>query len=179
MNRAWFHCFSGIAGDMALGSLLDAGADLDEVRTLVNRLPVSGWALEVEPVLRAGVAATKVHVRTDEDGVVRTYAHICGLVEEARLPERVRARAQATLAAMAEVEGRLHRRPPAQVHFHELGGIDAIVDVVATCAALEVLEVDEIWSSAVATGSGMIRCAHGILPNPAPAVVALLQGIPT
>lgn len=164
---------------MALGSLIDAGADLDEVRALVNRLPVSGWSLETEPVLRAGLAATKLNVRTDEDGVVRTYAHICGLVEEARLPERVRARAQATLAAMAEVEGRLHRRPPAQVHFHELGGIDAIVDVVGTCAALEVLEVDEVWCSAVATGTGMVRCAHGILPNPAPAVVALLQGIPT
>jgi len=176
---AWFHCFAGIAGDMALGSLVDAGADLDEVRTLVGRLPVGGWELEAEAVLRAGVAATQVHVRTNETAVVRTYAHISGLVVEARLPERVRDRAQAVFAAMAEVEGRLHRRPPEQVHFHELGGLDAIVDVVGTCAALEVLGVDEVRASAVATGTGMVRTAHGMLPNPAPAVVELLRGAPT
>jgi uncharacterized protein (TIGR00299 family) protein len=80
---------------------------------------------------------------------------------------------------MAEVEGRLHRRPPGQVHFHELGGIDAIVDVVGTCAGLELLGVDDVWASPVATGTGMVRTAHGMLPNPAPAVVALLRGAPT
>src|SRR5947209_12969856 len=176
---AWFHCFSGIAGDMALGSLVDAGADIDEVRSLLERLPVGGWALEAEAVLRAGVAATKVHVHTREDGVVRTYAHISGIVDEARLPDRVRDRAQAVFAAMAEVEGRLHRRPPGQVHFHELGGVDAIVDVVGACAGLELLGVDEVWASPIATGTGMVRSAHGMLPNPAPAVVALLRGAPT
>jgi uncharacterized protein (TIGR00299 family) protein len=176
---AWFHCFSGIAGDMALGSLIDAGADIDEVRSLLGRLPVAGWALEAEPVLRAGVAATQVHVRAQEDGVIRTYAHISGIVDEARLPDRVRDRAQAVFAAMAEVEGRLHRRDPGQVHFHELGGVDAIVDVVGTCAALELLAVDDVWASAVATGTGMVRTAHGMLPNPAPAVVGLLRGAPT
>src|SRR2546429_1559367 len=176
---AWFHCFSGIAGDMALGSLIDAGADLDEIRSLLGRLPVAGWALEAEAVLRAGVAATQVHVRAEEDGVVRTYAHISGIVDEARLPDRVRDRAQAVFAAMAEAEGRLHRRPPGQVHFHELGGVDAIVDVVGACAALELLDVDEVWASPVATGMGMVRTAHGMLPNPAPAVVALLRGAPT
>src|SRR5207248_11030671 len=116
---AWFHCFSGIAGDMALGSLVDAGADLDEIRGLLQRLPIGGWALEAEAVLRAGVAATHVQVHAHEDGVVRTYAHISGIVDEARLPDRVRDRAQAVFAAMAEVEGRLHRRAPGQVHFHE------------------------------------------------------------
>src|SRR4051812_21160784 len=176
---AWFHCFAGIAGDMALGSLVDAGADLDEIRRILERLPVGGWAVEAEAVLRAGVAATKVHVHTREDGVVRTYAHISGIVDEARLPDRVRDRAQAVFAAMAEVEGRLHRRPPGQVHFHELGGIDAIVDVVGTSAGLELLGVDDVWASPVATGTGMVRSAHGMLPNPAPAVVALLQGAPT
>ncbi|MBV8159487.1 MAG: LarC family nickel insertion protein, partial [Acidimicrobiia bacterium] len=176
---AWFHCFSGIAGDMALGCLVDAGAELDEVRTLLQRLPVGGWGLEAEPVLRAGVAATRIHVLAEEDGVVRTYAHISGIVDEARLPDRVRARAQAVFAAMAEVEGRLHRRPPGQVHFHELGGVDAIVDVVGTCAGLDLLGVDEVWASPVATGTGMVRTAHGMLPNPAPAVVSLLRGAPT
>ena len=176
---AWFHCFAGIAGDMALGSLLDAGADLDEVQALLLRLPVSGWALDVEAVTRGGIAATRAVVEAADDGVVRTYAHISGLVDEARLPDRVRDRAQAAFAALAEVEGRLHRRPTEQVHFHEVGSLDAIVDVVGTCAALEVLDIGEVWASPVATGTGMVRSAHGMLPNPAPAVVELLRGAPT
>jgi uncharacterized protein (TIGR00299 family) protein len=176
---AWFHCFSGIAGDMALGSLIDAGADVGEIRTMLGRLPMAGWTLEVEPVMRGGIGATQVHVVVAETAVVRTYAHITGLVDEARLPDRVRTRAQATFAALAEAEGHLHRRPAAQVHFHEVGGVDAIIDVVGTCAALEVLGVDTVASSAVANGTGMARSAHGMLPVPAPAVMELLRGAPT
>ncbi len=175
----WFHCFAGIAGDMALGSLLDAGADLEEVLRLLERLPLAGWALEREPVLRGGIAGTRAIVTVSDSVVVRTHAHIVGLIEEARLPERVTRRALAAFAALAEVEGRLHQRPVDQVHFHEVGGHDAVVDIVGTVAALEVLGVDEVESSPVATGMGMIRSSHGLLPNPAPAVVALLEGVPT
>jgi pyridinium-3,5-bisthiocarboxylic acid mononucleotide nickel chelatase len=176
---AWFHCFAGIAGDMALGSLVDAGADLEEVRALLRRLPFSGWAVEAHPVQRSGIAATKVEVRAEDSAVVRTHGHIQAMIEEARLPARVRERSLATFAALAEVEGRLHRRHPSRVHFHEVGGIDAIVDVVGTCSALELLGVDTVYASAVATGTGMVRSAHGLLPNPAPAVVELLRGAPT
>jgi hypothetical protein len=176
---AWFHCFAGIAGDMAFGSLLDAGAGLAEVLTLLQRLPLGGWGLRAEPVLRAGIAATRVIVETTDDVVVRTHAHIVGLVEEARLPDRVARRALATFAALAEVEGQLHRRPPGQVHFHEVGSHDTVIDVVGTAAALEVLGVDDVVASPVATGMGTVRSAHGFLPNPAPAVVRLLRGIPT
>ncbi|MEO7556401.1 MAG: nickel pincer cofactor biosynthesis protein LarC, partial [Acidimicrobiales bacterium] len=111
--------------------------------------------------------------------VVRTYGHIAAMVEEARLPARVRLRALAVFEALAGVEGRLHRRPPEQVHFHEVGALDAIVDVVGTAAALEVLGVDDVRCSPVATGTGMVRAAHGLLPNPAPATVELLIGCPT
>ena len=180
MSRgAWFHCFSGIAGDMALGSLLDAGADLAEVTTLLQRLPVTGWSIEPQAVLRGGIAATALTVHGEDDTVVRTHANIITIIDEARLPERVRTRALATFSALAEAEGRLHQRSPATVHFHEVGGIDAIVDIVGTCAALEVLGVDEVHASAVATGTGTVRTAHGILPNPAPAVVELLRDAPT
>lgn len=176
---AWFHCFAGIAGDMALGSLIDAGADLDQVVAMLRRLPFGGWGLDVEPVLRGGIAASRAIVSVHDHVVVRTHAHIVGLVEEARLPERVAARALATFAALAEVEAGLHRRPVDQVHFHEVGGHDTIIDVVGTAAALELLGVDEVRASAVATGTGMVRAAHGMLPNPAPAVVGLLRGVPT
>jgi uncharacterized protein (TIGR00299 family) protein len=175
---AWFHCFAGISGDMALGACLDAGADLEEVRAVVARLPVRGWVLEAEPVLRGGIAATRAVVRAEEQRVARTYAHIAGVLEEARLPDRVRERSGRVFKALAEAEGRLHRRPTEQVYFHEVGGLDAIVDIVGTCAALEVLGVDEVRSSAVSVGTGMVRAAHGLLPNPAPAVVELLRGAP-
>ncbi len=178
-HTAWFHCFAGIAGDMALGSLLDAGADFDEVVALLKRLPFTGWSLAAEPVLRSGIAATQVIVSVTDDVVVRTHAHILGLLEEARLPERVTRRSTAAFAALAEVEGRLHRRPPSQVHFHEVGSHDAIVDVVGTMAALEILGIDTVTASAVAVGTGTVRTSHGVLPNPAPAVVALLEGVPT
>lgn len=179
IGRAWFHCFAGIAGDMAFGALIDAGADLTEVRRILQRIPLGGWEVDAEAVLCNGVAATHLDVRCHETSIVRTHAHIQGLLSEARLPPRVLDRSLAIFGALAEVEGRLHRRPPAQVHFHEVGGLDAIVDIVGTCAALEVLGVDDVSASPVATGMGMIRSSHGLLPNPAPAVVELLRGAPT
>jgi uncharacterized protein (TIGR00299 family) protein len=179
MRVAWFHPFSGIAGDMALGSLVDAGADLDEVRAMLGGLSISDWDLSAEPVLRAGIAGTKIHVRVQASSVVRTAASIDALVAAAPLPDRVRDRARLVFAALARAEGRLHRSDPAQVHFHEVGSTDAIIDVVGTCAALEVLGVDRVASAPVATGTGMVRAAHGIIPNPSPAVVELLAGAPT
>ena len=178
-RRAWFHCFAGIAGDMTLGALLDAGADLAYVQSLLDRLPIGSWSLTRRAVQRAGIAATQLIVDARDDTVVRTHAHIAGLIEEARLPDRVRDRALATFRALAETEGRLHRRHPSQVHFHEVGGVDAIVDIVGSCAALESLGIDEVWASAVATGTGMVRTSHGLLPNPSPAAVDLLRGVPT
>jgi pyridinium-3,5-bisthiocarboxylic acid mononucleotide nickel chelatase len=177
-TTAWFHCFNGIAGDMALGSLVDAGADEAAVRQLLDRLPVEGWTLDVAPVMRGGIAATHAVVRGSDDGTERTHRDIVELIRRAALPARVEARALETFAALAAVEGRLHRHAPADVHFHEVGGIDAIVDIVGTCAALEVLGIDEIRSSPVAVGLGTVRAAHGQLPNPAPAALELLRGAP-
>jgi pyridinium-3,5-bisthiocarboxylic acid mononucleotide nickel chelatase len=176
---AWWHCFAGVAGDMALASLIDAGADLGLIERELVGLPVGGWSLEAEETLRAGIACTHVRVRVLDHQVVRTYGHIVGLITEARLPERARQRSLATFARLAEVEGRLHRRPTSQVHFHEVGSTDAILDIVGTCVALELLGVDEIRCSPVAQGTGMVQSAHGSLPIPAPAVVELLAGAPT
>lgn len=176
---AWFHCFSGIAGDMALGALIDAGADVDAIRAMLGRLPVSGWTLETETALRSGIAGTKVHVHAASDVPARDAADVLRIVTEAELPDRVQRRAVATFRALAEAEGRLHRQPPETVHFHEVGAIDAIVDVVGTCIALELLGIDDVASSPVADGSGTVRAAHGVLPVPVPAVVALLEGCPT
>jgi uncharacterized protein (TIGR00299 family) protein len=180
MTTAWFHCFSGIAGDMAFGALLDAGADRAVVFDLLDRLPRPD-AITIEAVQRGGIGATRVVVPNEPDHQHRPYRDILKLLAAAELPDRVYERAVAVFDRLAVVEGGIHGVAPADVEFHEVGALDAIVDVVGTCAALEALGVDDVHASAVAVGSGTVRSAHGILPNPAPAVVALLAaaGAPT
>lgn len=178
---AWWNCFAGIAGDMALASLVDAGADVDEVVAGLEKLPVTGWQIEVMRTTRAGLAATQLQVDVDPaaERTERTWGTIRGTIDRADgLPERARQRAQAVFARLAAAEGRLHGLPAEQVHFHEVGGLDAIVDVVGTCLALESLGVASVRSSPVALGTGTVRGAHWLLPNPAPAVVELLVGAP-
>ncbi|MEC8947921.1 MAG: nickel insertion protein, partial [Actinomycetota bacterium] len=171
---AWFQPFSGIAGDMALGALVDAGADVDEVRALISLLPVadlpaSCWALTAEPCLRGGIAAIDVRVTADDEATHRPAREILAMVDAADFPYRMARRVRDTFEALAAVEGRLHGIPPDDVHFHEVGAIDSIVDVVGTCAALEVLDIDEVGSASVATGTGSVESAHGTIPVPAPA----------
>lgn len=166
---------------MALASLLDAGADLDEVLAGLGALPVRGWHVEAEKTTRSGIAATRLMVEVDpkEDVVDRTWATIRGALESAPgLPERARRRAQKVFACLAAAEGAVHAMSPEEVHFHEVGGIDALIDVVGTCLGLETLDVAAVYASPVALGAGTVRGAHGVLPNPAPAVVRLLTGAP-
>lgn len=176
---AWFNCFAGIAGDMTLGSLVDAGADPDQVMRVLEQLPIGGWSLRFEPVMRNGLACTHAVVEASGDSVVRTWMHILGVLEEARLPDRVRDRAISAFSVLAEAEGKVHNRSPSQVHFHEVGGHDTIVDIVGSAAALDLLDIDVVAAGPVATGIGMIRSSHGWLPNPGPAVTELLRGLPT
>ena len=166
---------------MALASLLDAGADIGYVISGLRELPLGGWYLEAAKTSRAGLAATelRVEVPSAEATAERTWGTVRSIIDRAAgLPPRVRQRAQGAFARLAEAEGRLHGLPPEDVHFHEVGALDAIIDVVGTCLALEYLGVDHVHSSAVALGTGTIRAAHGPLPNPAPAVVELLSGAP-
>ena len=178
-NVAWLHPFSGIAGDMTLGALLDAGAELSFVISTLEGLNVDGWSLTTEQVDRNGIRATRAVVDTPEQHHHRRWSDIRLLLEQASLPDRVQARALAVFEALAVAEGEVHGLPPDEVHFHEVGALDAIVDIVGSCAALESLNIDEVASGPVAVGVGSISAAHGILPNPPPAVVNLLEGIPT
>ena len=208
-RTAWFHCFAGTAGDMTMASLVHAGADPAEVVAILGGLLLDGYALGFEPVLRCGIAATQAHVavlgaddhsllddrhehdrhehdrhehdRHEHDRGHRPYRAIRTLIESADLPSRVRERALRTFRLLAEVEGAMHRMAPDDVEFHEVGAVDAIVDVVGVCAALEVLGIDRIVCSPITVGQGTIHAAHGELPNPAPAVVELLarRGAPS
>ena len=177
---AWFHCFSGIAGDMALGALLDAGADEAAVRDHLGKLNVPGWRLEVSPVQRAGVRATRAHVICEPTHTHRRLAEINDIVRGAGLPEQVRERALAVFDRLATVEARLHGSTVDEVELHEVGSIDAIVDVVGVCAALHTLGIERVYCSPIAQGMGVTSGgSHGELPVPAPATMALLTGIPT
>ncbi len=185
-RTAWFHCFAGTAGDMTMAALVDAGADPSVIADLVGRLDLDGYALTFEDVMRCGVAATQAHVvvldglhdehdhQHDHDDHHRGYRAIRDLIDAADLPEQVRDRAQRTFAMLADVEGKMHRTPKDDVEFHEIGSVDAIVDIVGTCAALESLGVERIVCSSITVGEGTVLAAHGQLPNPAPAVTELL-----
>ena len=175
MSRTlWINPFNGIAGDMLLGALIDAGADLDWIRATLEQTGVGGWSLTAETTDRNGIRATNLHVTTDEGDSHRTAADIIGLVQGAGLPERVTQRATDVFAVLAVAEGAVHGQDPETVHFHEVGGIDAIVDVVGCCLALEQLDVSTIVAGPVALGQGTARSAHGLIPNPAPATIRLL-----
>jgi hypothetical protein len=181
-RTAWFHCFAGTAGDMTLGALVDAGADPDRVAAAIAGLGIDGWALTFEAVQRHGISATRavvaVHDHAGQDHAGhhphRPFAEIRRLLTSADLPSRVHERALAVFTALAEVEGALHGARPEDVELHEVGSLDAIVDVVGACAALDDLGVERVVCSPIAVGTGTIRAAHGVLPNPAPATTALL-----
>jgi pyridinium-3,5-bisthiocarboxylic acid mononucleotide nickel chelatase len=174
VTTAWFQPLAGASGDMLLGALLDAGAPLQTVQAAVDAVGTESIVIETEPVLRQGIGATKAHVRVGASSVVRTWANIRGLLLAADLPEPVLTRALDVFGRLAAAEAAVHRTSADQVHFHEVGALDAVADVVGVCAALHALHVTEAVSAAVAVGSGMVRSAHGLLPVPGPAVVSLL-----
>lgn len=178
-NSAWFHCAAGTAGDMTLGALVDAGADQMAVHAILAGLDLDDYALTFESTQRAGVTATRAlvavhrHESSDDAHHHRTWLDIDRLLGKSDLPPRVEERARRVFATLADVEGRIHGVPPAEVEFHEVGSTDAIVDIVGVCAALEVLGIDTVTCGPIGVGNGTIDTDHGVLPNPAPAVTAL------
>lgn len=175
---AWFNCSAGTAGDMTLAALVDAGADQLFIGSVLSALPVHDYALTFESTQRCGVSATRaivaVHDHDDHPHEHhRPWRDIDNMLTTADLPHRVRDRARRVFALLAEVEANIHGVPVADVEFHEVGSTDAIVDIVGACAALEALNIDRIVAGPIAMGQGSISSAHGRLPNPSPAVVAL------
>ena len=185
-NTVWVNASAGVAGDMLLGSLIDAGADVSEVVNILFGLGLNDWALTAEPAMRCGIAATHVvvvehHHDDHHHHTHRLHSDIVALLNTADIPERVRERALATFAVLAYSEATVHNVLIEDVEFHEVGSIDAIIDIVGTCAALEILGIDHVTASPIATSHGSIRSAHGILPNPGPAVAHMLatHAVPT
>ncbi len=179
MKAAYFDCFSGISGDMTLGALVDAGCSVDLLRDQLQGLEVPGWGISAEKVWKNGMAATYVKVKTEDSGKHRSLATILGILGEANLDSRVKARASAIFQKLGEAEATVHDVPLEKIHFHEVGAVDAIVDIVGACIGFEELGFEAFACSALNVGGGTAKMAHGVLPVPAPATARLLMGKPT
>jgi uncharacterized protein (TIGR00299 family) protein len=180
MRTVYFDPIGGAAGDMLLGALLDLGAPRAEIEAALRTLPLppGSFALEAEPVAALGLRAIRVSVHTGGGHGGRTLGEILDLLRAGRLPERALARATQVFQRLAAAEAKVHREPIDHVHFHEVGAIDAIVDVAGTALALEWLGVEQVRFGRLAPGHGIVSTAHGPLPIPAPATLELLTGVP-
>ncbi|MFD7409567.1 nickel pincer cofactor biosynthesis protein LarC [Streptomyces sp. NPDC059866] len=171
----WINPFTGLAGDMLLAALIDAGAPLDRIRSAVAATGLTGWNLTAERITDHGLAATRVQVEVTDPHTERRAVEVLEMAARAA-PRPVAALASAAVTAIAEAEGRLHDADPADVHLHELGGHDTLVDIVGSAAALHALGVTDVVSAPLPLGRGRVDAAHGVLPCPAPATLALLAG---
>ncbi|NIA06952.1 MAG: nickel pincer cofactor biosynthesis protein LarC [Actinobacteria bacterium] len=179
-KAAYFDCFSGASGDMILAALIDAGADLEKIRSELASLGLQGYELKVSQVKRASLRANRVEVSvSSDDQPNRHLSDILTLIDNSKLGELVKSRAGRIFRRLAEAEAAVHGTEVEKIHFHEVGAVDSIIDIVGTCIGLDLLAIEKFYCSELATGSGSVHCAHGTLPVPAPATVQLLVGIPT
>ena len=180
MKIAYFDCFNGAAGDMIVAALLDAGADAGALRSGLDSLGVGGYALSIEKITKQGFAATRFRVELDpsSDQPHRHLKQVVEIINGGKLSVAVTAKAIAIFERLAEAEAAVHGTSVEKVHFHEVGAVDAIVDVVGAVLACELLGVEEIICSPIPVGSGTVTCEHGVIPVPAPATARMLKGVP-
>ena len=178
MRTLYFDCFAGISGDMTLGALVGAGADERELLEQITLLGVEGYEISFEKVDRSGISATRAVVRAEERQRHRHLSDILRIIGASRLGGSVKSRASEIFTRLAEAEARVHGIDVGRVHFHEVGALDAIVDVVGACVGFELLGARRFVSSPLHVGSGTVEMAHGRFPVPPPAVAELLRGVP-
>lgn len=178
MTVAYLDCIAGVSGDMLLGALLAAGVSEAELRERLAELRLPGFEMGVERVQKAGIGALQVEVRVTDHASERHVPEIVALVEASAVPAAVKRRAAVIFRRLGAVEAAIHGAPPERVHLHELGGIDTIVDVVGVLTGFELLGVERVVCSPLPLARGFVDSAHGRLPLPAPATVALLEGVP-
>jgi len=179
MKQAYLDCFSGISGDMTLGALLDAGLPIEELRAGLQALDISGWELSSEKVWKSGMAATQAKVNTRDTQTHRSLTTILGILEKSRLTANIKQKACAIFERLGEAEASVHDVPLEKIHFHEVGAVDAIIDIVGACIGFHAFGIENFTCSPLNLGSGTVKMAHGVLPVPAPATARLLLGKPT
>ncbi|MFH1126664.1 MAG: nickel pincer cofactor biosynthesis protein LarC [archaeon] len=178
MKVAYFDCFSGISGDMILGALVDLGVDVDYLKGELMKLDVGGYEISWEKVEKAHVFGTKVDVAVREKHAHRGLSDVNKLIDESRLDADVKVSAKKIFLRLAEAEGRVHNIDADKVHFHEVGAIDSIIDIVGAVVGIRKLGIGRIYCSSLNVGSGSVKCAHGVMPVPAPATAELIKGVP-
>ncbi len=175
MKAAYFNCIGGVSGDMVLGALVDAGLSIDTLRRALSNLSLRGYEITAAPDTRAAISGTRVTVTTRPGPKPhRNLNDILSLINESALPNSVKKNADDIFKRLAQAESRVHKVPIDQVHFHEVGAVDAIVDIVGAACGLQLLGVERIYCSPVPPGSGTVKSEHGRLPVPAPATVELM-----
>jgi hypothetical protein len=180
MRTAYFDCFSGISGDMSIGALIDAGLSFEVLRAQLAMLNVPGYELAIEKVKKHGITGTKFHVHVQSPGLHhRRLRDIAAILQASDLDSHLQERALAVFTRLAEAEATIHHTTPDEIHFHEVGAIDSIVDITGTIIGLHELGVQRVLASTVNVGAGFVQAAHGVLPVPAPATAELLKGVPT
>jgi uncharacterized protein (TIGR00299 family) protein len=175
---AYFDCFSGISGDMTLGAFIDLGVSLEWLTTQFETLPVSGFDLTVGSVTRNGICAKSVDVIVKDDAASRNFKEIISIIEKSPLSAKVKQTSLSIFEKIAEAEAKIHGCPKEKVHFHEVGGIDALIDIVGTALCVDYLGIEKVMASPIPLGRGFVACAHGTLPVPAPATLDILKGVP-
>jgi pyridinium-3,5-bisthiocarboxylic acid mononucleotide nickel chelatase len=175
---AYLDCFSGVSGNMLLGALLDCGLDPDVFRGKLRGLAVGGYRLDIEETRKSGLRGLHVAVHVDSDQPHRHLAEIDKLIDASDFPVRVKETGRRVFRRLAEAEAKVHGEPVERVHFHEVGAVDALVDILGSALCLEMLGVEKIFCSPLPQGKGMVDTAHGLLPIPAPATAELLRGVP-
>ena len=178
MSIAYLDCSSGISGDMFLAALLDAGLPPDRLFSELKKVPLGFYEFKRTRAMRGSLVGTRVEIHVPAKQPARRFAVIQELLETSELEDEVKANALQVFTRLAEVEGRLHNQLPSEVHFHELSGVDAIVDIVGACAGLHLLGISELTCSPLNVGGGTVASEHGSLPVPAPATAELLKDIP-
>lgn len=181
MKVLYYDCFSGISGDMNLGALVDLGVDSAQLIEELSKLRIdSEYEISVKRGQKRGISGTKVDVTVRQEGEVphRNLQDIAAIIQGSGLNDAVKKSSLRMFQKIAEAEAKVHGKPIEQVHFHEVGAVDSIVDMVGAAVALDLLKVDRILASPVQVGGGFVKCAHGLLPVPAPATAEILRGIP-
>lgn len=178
VRTCYFDCASGISGDMVIGALIDVGLPVGDLTGELHKLRLPGWSIEPETVRKAGIRATFARVHAEEHHHHRHYGDIAALVEAAGLDPRAREMALRVFRRLGEAEAAVHGVALEEVHFHEVGAVDSIVDIVGACVGLVILGVDAVHGSPLPWTRGSVRSAHGVLPVPAPATVELMRGWP-
>jgi len=179
MRIAYFDCFNGAAGDMIVAALLDAGADFHLFANAIESLRLPGYRLSTERIKKQGIAAHRFSVNVDDTQKPhRHLKHIIEIINHSGLSDRTKNQAVRIFTRLAEAEAKVHNSTIEKVHFHEVGAIDSIIDIVGACVALDLLNIERVYASAIPVGSGTIQCDHGIMPVPAPATAELLCGVP-